>query len=250
MINTATILAIVSLVIYVSGINQTLFLWLQGWGRYVPDIVWASLTLIGDALTAFVLLLLFARKYPQIVWAAVPASLVATVVVQGLKNSLVLPRPPLVLPPDALTIIGPEYQHASFPSGHSAAIWVFVGVWLFSRYSWRKLIVLFLLASLVALSRVMVGAHWPVDITSGALIGWLSAWAGVMAAKHWHWGMTINGQRIIVGFLLIAAYALIGHDSGYTQVKYLTDTIAVICLAVGGYHLYMLFRYPQRTQGL
>ena len=169
-VNTAAVLLALSVGIFVFDVNQALFLWLQSWGRYAPQFFWASVTLVGDALTTAVLLLLFARKYPNIVWAGVMAALTTTVVVQSLKHSLVLPRPPLVIPPDVLTIIGPEYQHASFPSGHSTAIWVFAGVWLLSNYSRPKAVILLSLASLVSLSRVMVGAHWPVDITSGALI--------------------------------------------------------------------------------
>jgi membrane-associated phospholipid phosphatase len=246
-INTAIVLLLLTTIIFATHINQPLFLWLQAWGRHIPAAIWASLTSLGDALTASVLLLLFARKYPRMVWAAVLAGVVATLVVHGIKHTLALPRPPAVVPPDVLMLIGPGYKLDSFPSGHSATIWVFVGIWLMSRYSGQKLIALIVLATLVSLSRVMVGAHWPEDITTGALIGWLGAWAGVELAKRWQWGVTLTGQRIIVTLLLVAAFALIGHDAGYSQAIYVVDIIAVICLAVGGYQVYSLFRYPERA---
>jgi membrane-associated phospholipid phosphatase len=246
LIVTAAVLLILAVGIYGLDANKALFLWLQSWGRYLPDSFWAQLTVVGDGLTVAVLLLLLARKHPDILWAGVLAALFTTLIVQSLKHSLVLPRPPLILAPDEYTLIGPEYQHASFPSGHSTAIWLFASVWLFSAYHWSKAAILLSLASLIALSRVMVGAHWPVDITTGAFIGWLGGWAGVVMAKRWHWGMTLKGQRIIVAVLLLAALALIGHDSGYTQAAWLVNSIAVTCLVVGGYYFYVLLRYPHR----
>lgn len=246
LINTAAVLIVLSAGIYVLDVNRALFLWLQSWGRYIPESFWASITLMGDAWTVCVLLLLFAGKYPKVVWGGVLAALFTTVVVLSLKHSLVLPRPPLIIPPEELMLIGPEYRHASFPSGHSTAIWVFISVWLFSIYHRSTAVALLILASLVSLSRVMVGAHWPVDITTGAFIGWLGGWAGVQMAERWRWGMTLMGQRIIVAILLIAAAALIGYDAGYSQAGYLVDTIAIAGLLFGGYHFYMMMRYPQR----
>ncbi|WP_455212257.1 phosphatase PAP2 family protein [Kaarinaea lacus] len=246
LINTAAVLFILSVVIFTFGVNQSLFLWLQNWGRLLPESFWASITLLGDALTASVLLLLFSRKYPNVIWAGILAALVTTVVVQTLKHSLVLPRPPMVIAPEVLMLIGPEYHHASFPSGHSCVIWLLAGVWLLSQYSWPKIVAVLSLASLVSLSRVMVGAHWPVDITTGALIGWLGAWGGVVMARRWRWGMTLKGRRIIVAILLIAAVALIGYDSGYPQAGYLVNIIAITCLLFGAYQFYVLMRYPQR----
>lgn len=246
-INTATILLLLTTIIFAANINQSLFLWLQGWGRYVPPVIWASLTLVGDALTLFALLLLFARKYPRLVWSAILAGIVATMVVHGIKHTLAWPRPPAVIARDTLLLIGPEYRLDSFPSGHSAAIWTFAGVWLMSHYNRLNLGLLLVFASAVSLSRVMVGAHWPEDITTGALIGWLSAWAGVALAKQWQWGITLTGQRLIVTLLLIVAVSLIGFDAGYTQAKYLTSIIGIICVLAGSHQLYRLFRHPGRA---
>jgi membrane-associated phospholipid phosphatase len=245
LIITAAVLFVLTVGIYVLDVNKTLFVWLQSWGRYIPESFWASITLMGDAWMVSVLLLLFARKYPNIIWAGVLAALCTTVIVQSLKHSLVLPRPPLIIPPEELMLIGPEYRHASFPSGHSTSIWVFISVWLFTIYRRWTAVGLLVGASVISLSRVMVGAHWPVDITMGAFIGWLGGWAGVQMAQRWRWGMTLTGRRIIVAILLIAAVMLVGYDSGYSQAGYLVNTIAITCLLFGGYQFYVLLRHPQ-----
>ncbi|MBE0365056.1 hypothetical protein PULV_a3365 [Pseudoalteromonas ulvae UL12] len=58
----------------------------------------------------------------------------------------------------------------SLPSGHSAAAWVFaVSVACFlPQYE----VLLFTWASLVALSRVMLGVHYPLDIVLGSFMGY------------------------------------------------------------------------------
>ena len=130
LINTAAVLIVLSAGIYVLDVNRALFLWLQSWGRYIPESFWASITLMGDAWTVCVLLLLFAGKYPKVVWGGVLAALFTTVVVLSLKHSLVLPRPPLIIPPEELMLIGtlrfhqgtqPPYGSSS-PSGCLASI--------------------------------------------------------------------------------------------------------------------------------
>jgi len=48
---------------------------------------------------------------------------------------------------------------------------------------WIKLL-LILMAFVVALSRVMVGAHWPLDIIVGAAIGISAAAFGIAAGRY------------------------------------------------------------------
>jgi undecaprenyl-diphosphatase len=63
--------------------------------------------------------------------------------------------------------------YASFPSGHAITAFacaVALGYFL-PRLRWALLT----LAVLVAISRVVVGAHYASDVIAGAAIGWLSA---------------------------------------------------------------------------
>lgn len=59
----------------------------------------------------------------------------------------------------------------SFPSGHSAAS--FAGAWLLTRHYPQLAPLWYAIASMVGFSRVYLGAHYPGDVLSGAVVGTL-----------------------------------------------------------------------------
>lgn len=61
------------------------------------------------------------------------------------------------------------YKDASFPSGHSTA--AFCTATVISSVVPALSVVFFILATLVAVSRIYLGLHYPSDITVGAVIG-------------------------------------------------------------------------------
>jgi undecaprenyl-diphosphatase len=70
-------------------------------------------------------------------------------------------------------VIGKKPGTWSFPSGHSAS--AFAGAWLLNRtfaHRWR---LRYVLASMVAFSRIYLGDHYPGDVASGSLLGLLFA---------------------------------------------------------------------------
>lgn len=92
----------------------------------------------------------------------------------GLLSSLLKglgdrPRPLLVMF-DARAVGKPLWIH-SFPSGHATTAFAAAFVWaaLMPKFRW----VFFVLAVLVAVSRVYLGVHFPFDVTYGAILGTL-----------------------------------------------------------------------------
>lgn len=96
------------------------------------------------------------------------AYLLDGILLSWLKFALDFPRPPLILPPGAVHIVGrPEY-HYSLPSGHASfAMLMVASLWPVLNGYWR--IAGIVLALWVGLSRISLGAHFPADVVAGYL---------------------------------------------------------------------------------
>ena len=124
----------------------------------------------GVVVLAALALLVFGRGRTRRAGAALAAGLVAHVLVlEGLvKHAVERERPYAALGlylRDSLV----DPASYSFPSGHSAASFMAAAV-VGARYP-RARVPLFVLATLVALSRVHLGAHYPSDVVAGAVFG-------------------------------------------------------------------------------
>ncbi|MDA8094096.1 MAG: phosphatase PAP2 family protein [Betaproteobacteria bacterium] len=167
------------------GLNQALFQWLNGVRAPAVDAAAAALTHIGSPdtfpiylLAAWLLSAWRPHWLPRKNVAAFGAGFgLGAWAVGLLKASLNFPRPLAVLGPALVRVIGaPEYRY-SFPSGHSAfAFLLAASLAPGTRAPVRT--VLWCFACGVALSRVIVGAHFPADIVGGALLGVLAALVG------------------------------------------------------------------------
>jgi undecaprenyl-diphosphatase len=103
-----------------------------------------------------------------------------------LKLAVGRQRPPaVVLDPKPLLDVPTT---SSFPSGHSATS--FACAYVLARAAPRFAIPLFVLAALIAISRMYVGVHYPIDVLVGALIG-----LGVARALRWLLGGLQRSRR-------------------------------------------------------
>ena len=221
--------------------NQPLFLAFNRLNGWPGDLFWAYLTLFGNTLVALILFLPLVRRWPEIVWAGLLAGLLATLFVHGIKQGLAVERPVLVLPREQFYIIGRAYYAMAFPSGHTTTAFMLAGIILLHlEEPWRRRLAIPLLglATLIGLSRIVVGAHWPLDVLAGATGGWLAAVLGTFWARRWRWGETSNG-RFWMTLLLIgcALSALIYDETGYPQTDLGRRVLALLCLGWIGYQL-------------
>lgn len=218
-------------------LNQSLFLWLNQLGlssndNTTHDHFWSGATLLGDTLAAFTLLALFLRKRPDIVWTLFLTALFTTAWVHGLKNSVDALRPLAALGADNVHVIGAALNKHSFPSGHTATAFTLAAVICLRGVRPALAVTALLLAILAGVSRVMVGAHWPIDILAGALGGWLAALIGVRL--YLRWPLPTRPAVHLTLTLVLAACALsllLIHDSGYPLARPMQLILAVTSLA-------------------
>jgi undecaprenyl-diphosphatase len=152
----------------------------------------AALTVIGEGWTvlAFLPMLAFART------RRFGAGLVGTCVVTGIvvfavKETVRRARPCACLPDVHARVFAAPTDY-SFPSGHAAGAFAcaaFVGLVIATRrrewggWRWAAVAPAFALAAGIALSRVVLGVHFPADIAAGAVLG---ASLGLLGARVTH----------------------------------------------------------------
>lgn len=231
-------LALLALLLATGG-NQPVFLALNHAGHAVPPVFWLHLTMFGDGAVALALVLPCIRRLPHCFWAALAAAIFAALWTQVTKQFVDLPRPLAALPVDQFYQAGPAYRRVSFPSGHAAAAFAIAGIWVMGVKGSRLLRALaLLLASLVGLSRIMVGVHWPVDVLWGMLGGWLGAGIGLALHKRWSWRSS-GVAGLLAGLVLaaVAASLLVSRHIGIPAVLPAQRLVGCVCLLWGGWEM-------------
>ncbi|MDH5396176.1 MAG: phosphatase PAP2 family protein, partial [Gammaproteobacteria bacterium] len=99
-------------------------------------------------------------------------------------------------------------------------------------------------ASVISLSRIACGVHWPLDVLGGMFFGWLAAFISFTLFQKY----SANGllsQRITASLLLLASIHLIFlHDGGDKEARFLEILTPVICLILSLKGLKSLFLDP------
>ena len=117
------------------------------------------------------LLLAFGRDAVPAVLHLILVAAACTILYKWLKRKTLRPRPYQVNP--AIVCMAAPLDQFSFPSGHTLHAVAFSVVAL-NHYPWLwSLLLPFML--LVALSRMVLGLHYPSDVLAGAVIGLLVA---------------------------------------------------------------------------
>ncbi|MFZ2971120.1 MAG: phosphatase PAP2 family protein [Ferribacterium limneticum] len=204
---------------------------------FLPPWLWESLTTLGDGRVQLALMLPFCLRYPRVFWALVIGALLAGAMSRGLKIWFDLPRPAAVLDASQITIIGARLTAHSFPSGHAVSAFSFVVAWLALLGWWRALPIV-VIAALAAFSRIAVGAHWPVDVLAGGMIGLAGGWLGLRLTRSFRWGLGVRAHWILVGIAVIGVATLPFDGQGYPDTR---PWRIVACLwGLGGFVLFYL----------
>lgn len=149
------------------------------WRGGLSDTVWTLLTTLGNGGAVWIALavvLLFFRKTRR-AGIAILAALVLGLLVGNvwLKEWIMRPRP-FVTHADLAALVDPG-DPWSFPSGH--ALSSFAAAAALCYHHRKGAIPAFVLAALIAFSRLYASVHYPSDVLAGALIGVL---CGLLAA--------------------------------------------------------------------
>ena len=185
---------------------------------FFDERTFAVITDIGNAffITAFIIpaLIVYSNLNSKInsVSASILVipSLVFGLFIQLVKNLVNAPRPAGVGDIN-INFLEPIFQSNSFPSGHTASIFIVCLIWLKvaltnTRGYQMHYFVIVLCALVISLTRVIVGAHWLSDVLASILFAWLFT---ELFIKYF---LIINKSKIAVysswGIILCAWYGV------------------------------------------
>ena len=208
-----------------------------------PDIIY-NLTQLGDASIILSLLSIFILYAPKIWESLISASLASLVLSVGLKNIFRVPRPAVVFDNNCFVIIGKKaVGYASLPSGHSITVFTTFTVLLFAfmpeKLPYRILWVLSTIITglIIAFTRVGVGAHYPLDVIIGSIIGYISGLAGIFISRKYRIWAWVNNKKYYPIFILLLLACVVSLISQIIDKNLIILYFVLICLIVPFYKM-------------
>lgn len=225
-----------------NSLNRILFDHLNRIGLHTGDVFWSHITLLGEGLLITGLIAPIIRWRADVAWSLFIAALLTVVLVNGLKEILDMPRPLALLGADAVNVIGPALRTLSFPSGHTATTTVMAMVLALHVNSLPARVILAASALLMGLSRVVVGAHWPVDALAGLFAGWVIAIVAVWGAAHMPWGRARPALSVACLVAIFAAARFWWNDTGHEAAIFAQRALSLFVSLAGIYAAVWLWR--------
>ena len=221
-------------------LNNTLFALINYVGSWFPDWLWVFITNLGDTSIALAIILALYNFKEDRGARLLILAILGTLVIQGLKHLLGVDRPSVVLfGMEGYNLIGQAIKSPSFPSGHTAT--AFIGAGILASQFRSKPITQWLvgIASLIGLSRIMMGVHWPFDVLVGAALGWLIGFKGYQWLLDKNLSSTVWTVTGAITVLIIFANQFV-YQLPYQEFSsaVTTERAAVLLAAVGMYRWY------------
>ncbi|WP_291400631.1 phosphatase PAP2 family protein [Daejeonella sp.] len=202
-----------------------------------------NLTQFGDALIALSFLAIFIVKAPKIWESLISATIISGILSKVLKTIFSVPRPAAILDHHTFVIIGKPLlgQTNSLPSGHSITVFTVLTVIMFSFIPKKAIIKVFWYLSIIfigiilASTRIGIGAHFPLDVLIGCIIGYISGISGIfinLKYPIWTW---INNKKFYPIFILLFAIAMAFIVTKIRIENLIIYYLSFISLAVSSY---------------
>lgn len=165
------------------ALDRALFDWLATWHAPWLDVVMvvaSYLGIAGGVWLAVAGVAFFSPSRRPGAWRLLLAVGLASLMVDGIIKPLVGRDRPYV-GHDGVRVIYIKTGTPSFPSGHAALS--MAGAAAASQIFPAGRIAWWILAAAIAISRVYVGVHFPIDILAGTIVGLLCAWVAMRDVK-------------------------------------------------------------------
>lgn len=201
-----------------------------------------NITQLGDTVILLSFLIIFIIYTPKIWESLLSSSVISFIVCYTFKRIFFVPRPAKAFDTDSFIIIGKKaVGYSSLPSGHSITAFTILTVVLFAfmpKKSPNKVLWTFIIITIglmVAFSRVGVGAHHPLDVIIGSIIGYSSGLIGILINQKYNIWTWVNYKKYYPIFILLTLVFSIIVITKIISENLIVYYLALICLFVSLY---------------
>lgn len=208
-----------------------------------PDLIY-NLTQLGDAFVLLSIISIFIVLAPKIWEAIIPASVYSLLFSQVFKKLFSVPRPAEIFDPESFNIIGKTLVgFSSLPSGHSITIFTVITVLMFGfmpkdfikKIFWFLMVIL--AGFVMAFTRVGVGAHHPLDVVFGSIIGCVCGLLGIFTMHKINFFKWIEHKKWYPFFMVVFSVGIVVLITKIRAENLPVYYIAVIGLAASLYKI-------------
>lgn len=207
--------------------------------------LWLTISNIGDGLFVGCILFVIFRNRIEVLCRALYGGLAVHFTVQILKKVIASPRPSNTEHIKSVANIFGEpmaLTNFSMPSGHSAAIFMALGLVYLNRQLFVEiiarnfiLVMIFLTSILVVISRIAVAAHWPSDVFAGSALGL------IIAAIVNQIPVRLTAKSTVIIYLLyipFVVFPIVVLAKAKDFDSYVSDGFMAVAALVAGYFLF------------
>lgn len=208
-----------------------------------------NLTQMGDALISSSFLTIFIVYAPRVWGSLITASLISVIICYILKEFFSVPRPAAVFDHKSFTIIGTAlHGNNSLPSGHSITVFTMLTILMYSFLPTKfthKLIWYFIctiVGLFLVITRAAVGAHHPLDIIFGSIIGYICGLCGIFISRKfniWNWMLNKKYYPIFMFLFVIASIVIINKIYQENLVIFYLSLISLVVSMYKITHVYV-----------
>jgi undecaprenyl-diphosphatase len=169
-------------------LDRQLFLWINNGlncgfnDLWIGYSTWLGYGWIAYPIAVLAFFALGKRSFWMNFSALAASAIVGGIALHLVKNGVHAPRPLTVFASDIaagrvnVNVMFDKLYQNSFPSGHTQIAFTVATVllWAFAlsgKQKWWGAVIIFCVASLIGVSRIYVGAHFPSDVLGGAVLG-------------------------------------------------------------------------------
>ncbi|RNA60492.1 PAP2 family protein [Chryseobacterium nematophagum] len=224
-----------------ANIQKDSFLFINSKLSHFPYLI-NNLSQFGNALIILSFLTIFVVYAPKLWEALLSASLISIIPSSLLKVFFKVPRPAAVYDQSSFVIIGKTLTGSnSLPSGHSITIFTVLTILLWAlmpqklkyKVLWFGFIII--IGIILTFTRVGVGAHYPLDVIIGSIIGYMCGILGIFINQKYSMWSWINHKKYYFIFILLFIGCIIALVNKILHENLIVFYLALISLIISIY---------------